>query len=104
MSEKIVTEIVEFKLEEYVNEDEFLKTVDFLEKNFHLKQKGFIDTELIKGKDERTYIMIQHWETMKDCKNVVRKMMQEPLTEDFRKSINSKTVKMTLSSQIKRWS
>ena len=44
-----------------------------LQNDFHSKQKGFVDTELIRGRDERTFLMIQHWETMSDCKNVVKK-------------------------------
>lgn len=104
MNEKIVTEIVEFKIVEGLEENDFLKIVDFLEENFHSKQKGFIDTELMKGREEGSYIMIQHWETMKDCKEVVQKMMKEPLTEKFRNSINPKSVKMVFSEQIQKWS
>ena len=74
-----------------------------LQNDFHSKQKGFDDTELIRGRDERTFLMIQHWETMSDCKNVVKKMMKEPLTEEFRQTIDPKTMKMTLSNRLNRW-
>jgi heme-degrading monooxygenase HmoA len=103
MYERIVTEVVEFEIVEGLEEDKFLKIVDFLEVEFHSKQKGFIDTEIMKGREERSYIMIQHWKTMNDCKAVVQKMMNEPLTESFRNSINPKSVKIVFSEQIQKW-
>ena len=67
MNKKIVTEIVEFEIVEGLEENEFLKIVDFLEENFHSKQKGFIDTELMKGREEGNYIQSrtrrQLWKT-----------------------------------------
>lgn len=102
--EKIVTEIVEFKILEGLEKNQFLKIVNFLEENFHSKQKGFIDSELMQGREDRSYIMIQHWETMKYCKAVAPKMMKEPLTEEFRSSIDPKSVKMVFSEQIRNWS
>ncbi|SES99197.1 hypothetical protein SAMN05660297_01121 [Natronincola peptidivorans] len=103
MKQKIATEIVEFKFNPNLSDEECIGIVDELEVNFHSKQKGFIDTELAKGKDGK-WTMIQHWATMEDVKVVVKLMMQEPTTEAFRKAIDPTTVKMQLLEQIHTWS
>ena len=43
----IITEIVRMKTVEGITKDEFIGVVDGLERNFHSRQKGFIDTELL---------------------------------------------------------
>ena len=97
MNNNIVTEIVEFKLAKAMPEE------DFLEKNFHSKQKGFIDTELVRGKESGQWLMIQHWASLDDAKEVVKLMMQVPITEEFRQSLDPTTVKMSLLQQVKTW-
>jgi len=103
MNNNIVTEIVEFKLAKAMPEEEFLKIVDYLEKLFHSKQKGFIDTELVRGKEAGQWLMIQHWASLDDAKEVVKMMMKVPITEEFRQSLDPTTVKMSLLQQVKTW-
>jgi hypothetical protein len=43
----ITTEIVTMKTVEGVTKDAFLRIVDRLEKDFHSKQPGFINSELL---------------------------------------------------------
>ncbi|SCY46239.1 antibiotic biosynthesis monooxygenase family protein [Alkaliphilus peptidifermentans] len=102
MNKEILTEIVEFKFKDNVPYEECIRIVDFLEKNFHSKQKGFIDTELAKGKDDK-WIMIQHWTSMEDFNAVVQLMMKESSTEEFRKAIDPTSVKMQFFNQIQLW-
>lgn len=103
MKKNIVTEIVEFSVAAELEEKEFMEIVEELEKSFHSKQKGFIDTEILRGKELGSYIMIQHWESMEECKDAVGKMMKESITEKFRNCIIAQSVKMVLSEQIKKW-
>ena len=69
---------------------------------FHSQQKGLIDAELVKGKDDK-WAMIQHWESMDDVKEAIKLMMQESSTEEFRQVVDPKTVKISLLEQIKIW-
>lgn len=46
----MITEIVTMKTIEDISREEFLAIVDGLEKNFHSKQDGFVDTELLEDK------------------------------------------------------
>ena len=102
MNQNIVTEIVEFKLVSEISDERFINVVDSLERNFHSKQSGFIDTELSKGNNNQ-WTMIQHWGSMEEVRKVVQLMMIEPSTEEFRHSIDPKSVKMLLLEQVKTW-
>jgi len=103
MSNLKCTEIAEFTIIPSVNEDEFVEIVSQLEESFHSKQKGFIDTELLKANNNSDWIMIQHWESVEDAKNSSRLMMQVPVTEAFRCSLDPKSVKLRYLNQIKTW-
>lgn len=103
VNKSIVTEIVEFKLTRVMTDEEFIPIVDALEINFHSKQKGFIDTELVRGKESGQWLMIQHWESLDDAKEVVKMMMKIPITEEFRQSLDPTSVKMSLLYKVKTW-
>lgn len=103
MDQNIVIEIVEFKLMSGVDEAAFIEIVNALEENFHSRQNGFISTELTKGKDGQ-WIMIQHWNSMEDAKEVIKAMMKTPVTEDFRQVLDPKSVKMLLLEHVLTWS
>lgn len=104
MSRNIVTEIVEFRVVPGINGEEFVKTVDLLEMNFHSLQSGFIDTELVKGKEDGQWIMIQHWKSMDEAKEAAKIMFKDPVTEGFRQAVDPSSVKMLLLEQVKTWS
>lgn len=100
MNSKTITEIASFNTISGTKELEFIEIVDALEKEFHMNQKGYIDSELIKGKEENQWIMIQHWETKNDAIESSRRMMQDEITEKFRNSLDSKSVKLSYLKQI----
>lgn len=103
MDKSIVIEMVEFKIISGISDADFIKIVDSLETNFHSKQKGFISTELAKGKEKGYWMMIQHWESMEDAKEVIKMMMKTPITEEFRKVLEPTSVKMSLLGQVSLW-
>lgn len=102
MTAKNVTEIVEFCFVPGYPDETVVELVDALEKNFHSKQRGFMDTELLKDASGK-WVMVQHWECMEDLKEVIKKMMKDPATEDFRNAIDPATVKMQLLSRVQTW-
>jgi hypothetical protein len=61
-----ITEIIEYKLNEGVDEEKFLAEVKTYYDYFKTTFKGFIDLEFTKGEDG--WINIMHWETMEDVK------------------------------------
>ena len=96
----IMTEIVTMKTVEGVTKDDFIKIVDDLEKNFHSKQIGFIDSELLFNDKTGEWIIIQHWENLNNLQSASKKMFGNPVTELFVKSLNPKSVKMLMLPQL----
>lgn len=99
----IITEIVRMKTVDKVTRDEFVKIVDGLERNFHSRQEGFIDTELLYHIEENEWYMIQHWNSENDLKQASKKIFIEKDAEDFVKSLDKQSVKMLILPQIATW-
>jgi len=99
----IITEIVTMKLAVNITNDDFISIVDGLEKNFHSKQPGFIDSELIFDEQNDTWIMIQHWETAVQLKDAARKIFTDNAAKYFVKVLDPKSVKMTIAPQLGIW-
>jgi heme-degrading monooxygenase HmoA len=99
----IVTEIVTFETLEDVSFEEFVQTVDMLECEFHSQQPGFIDTELLYDSKQKTWTMIQHWESMDELKKASKKMFEESVTEAFRKALNTKCIRIRTYPQLQVW-
>ena len=99
----IITEIVKMKIVEGTTKDEFIEIVDGLERNFHSKQKGFIDTELLYHDEENEWYMIQHWNSKDELKKASQKIFMDKGAEKFVKSLNKQSVKMLILPQIGNW-
>lgn len=103
MQQNVVTEIVEFRIVSGISDEMFERIVNDLETNFHSKQSGFIDTELVKGKEERQWVMIQHWASLEEAKEVSKRMFKTPVTEEFRQAVDPAEVKLSIFKQVKTW-
>ncbi|MBP2633584.1 MAG: hypothetical protein H6Q70_4212 [Firmicutes bacterium] len=99
----IITEIVRMKTVEGITKDEFIGVVDGLERNFHSRQKGFIDTELLYHDEENEWYMIQHWNSKDDLKEASKKIFIDKDAEDFVKSLDKQSVKMLILPRIATW-
>lgn len=99
-----ITEIVTMQIADGIARDEFIAIVDGLEVNYHSKQPGFIDCELIYYEPKDTWLMIMHWESKEQLQVSSQKMFKDSAAEPFVKSLNPKSVKMTITPQIKAWS
>lgn len=99
-----ITEIVRMKTVDGVDKGEFINIVDGLEKNFHSRQPGFVDTELLYNEEEEEWYMIQHWISKDDLKAASKKIFTDPAAGDFVRSLSKQSVKMLIFHQIKTWS
>lgn len=100
---QIAIEIIRFaKIDKY-NDDEFVEMIDKLEKDFHINQKGYIDTKLTRGKEAGSWIMIQHWDSLEEAREANKKFVQSPLTEKFRNSLDPQSVSLFFTDQTKFW-
>ncbi len=74
----MITEIIEFKLKENINEENFLTEAKIFAEYFKATFKGFVDMEFTKGEDK--WVSILHWDSMVDvlaCGEVLRTNPQE---------------------------
>lgn len=102
MEKEIITEIVKFNIYDDIEREDFIETVNQLENEFHKKQPGYIDSELVNAK-ESEWVMVMHWATIEEVKNASRKLMKEAKTEKFRNALIPKTVKIQYLEQVKNW-
>lgn len=103
MDKKLVTEIVSFDIDNAISDENFKEIVNSVEIEFHMKQAGYIDSELVKGKNN-SWTMIMHWESLEEVKHASKLLMKSDLTTSFRQAIIPSTVKMSYLEQIKKWS
>jgi len=74
----MITEIIEFKLNENTDEEKFMTEAKKYSDYFKATFKGFVDLEFTKGEDG--WVNIMHWDTMEDvkaCGEVLRTGPQE---------------------------
>ena len=100
---EIATEIVNFKPINGISETELIKIINNLDTNFLSKTKAYIDTELIKGKEEQAWIIIIHWRTMTEATEAIKEFSNSPLTEEYRKILDLKSVSFHFTDQIWTW-
>ena len=103
MDKRVVTEIVSFDIVESISTDTFKKIVNSLEIEFHMTQDGYIDSELLKGK-ENSWTMVMHWDSLEEVKLASKLLMKSDLTKKFRQAIIPSTVKMNYLEQVDKWS
>ena len=98
-----VTEIVSFKTINGISDNELIRIINNLDTNFLGKTKSYIDTELIKGKEEQSWTIIIHWRTMAEAREAIMEFTKSPLTAEYRKAVDQKSVSFHLTDQIKTW-
>jgi hypothetical protein len=98
-----VTEIVSFKTINGISDNALIDIINNLHTNFLSKTKSYIDTELIKGKEEQSWTIIIHWRTMAEATEAIMEFAKSPLTEEYRNAIDPKSVSFHFTDQIQTW-
>ena len=99
----IATEILNVKTINGISDDDFIEIINNLDTKFLSNTKGYIDTELLKGKEEQSWIIIIHWRTIAEGNEAFKEFANSPLTEEYRKSIDPQSVGFHFTEQIKIW-
>ncbi len=99
----VITEIVTMKTATKLIKEEFIRIVDGLERNFHSKQPGFMDTELLYNDKSDEWIMVQHWVSREEQKAASKKMFEDESAAAFVQALEPKTVKMSILPQLGKW-
>ena len=99
----LATEIVSFKTINGIYDNELIKIINNLDTNFLSKTKCYIDTELIKGKEEQSWTIIIHWRTMAEATEAIKEFANSPLTAEYRNILDPKSVSFHFTEQIQTW-
>jgi heme-degrading monooxygenase HmoA len=98
-----VTEVVKFKTIDGVSDDQLINIVDNLDANYLREVKGYLDTELIKEKEAQAWTIIIHWRNMAEASEAIKNFPESPLTEEYRMSLDPKSVDLYFTEQIWNW-
>jgi len=93
MKEKIVVEIVEWKIVPGADETSVLRAVQTACDNHISNEPGFIDWEIVKG-DKGSYMEILHWDSMEHALQAADNAKSDPACLAFFKYLDKNTVKM----------
>lgn len=99
----MITEILEFKVKDGIDNDELLKQVDYIVKNFHQKQSGHVDAELVKTDETGCWKIIFHYKTKEDIRKVGQKVHKSEVIQEFSKIIAPDSVKVSILEQFGYW-
>jgi len=88
----VVVELVQYKLRESVEEEDFLGTLKPVLKNFLEKQSGFLKPWEIYKSEDGTWTEIVRWRTMEDAKKAANPVIHGPC-EEFFSYMDKSTVK-----------
>jgi len=103
MDKKVITEVVSFETNKDCTIEQLMTIVNRVEKEFHMLQNGYIDSELVKGKENR-WAMVMHWESLEEVRQASKLMMKDQKTVQFRQAIIPSSVTMTYYQQTQTWS
>ena len=102
MSKNLIVEIAQYKLATGVDEQDFLKEAEIVQKDFLEKQNGYIDRELLKSEDGQ-WVEILHWNSMEEAHKAAEVMAQDPVALVYMQKIDLTSLKMLHVEQIKIW-
>lgn len=98
-NDNIFVEIVEFKLFEGTEEDEFLKASEVVTKDFLEKQPGYIKRELLKSERDE-WMDIVHWESFEDAQNASAEFLENDDCLKFAQLIDEEQMKIMHLEQV----
>ena len=98
----MITELVQMRIREDIEDEIFIGVVDAMERGFHMKLEGCVDSELFKD-DDGLWQMVMHWESREALKKASKLMMRSELTLDFRNCLIPGSVRISFFDQAGAW-
>lgn len=87
-------EIVNFRLNPGITEDEFIAETMSMERNFLGKLQGFLDRDTGKSADGE-WVVVLHWASAEDAQASMDKFVGNEGTKSFTSKIDMSTFRMT---------
>jgi hypothetical protein len=102
MKNTIITEFVKIEVLQNTTDEQIILKADLINE-FLQKQDGFIDAELIKQIDGKTWYFIYHIENIEKLKSVGEKLRNEKLFDEIMPLIIPGSLNVSFYSKLKNW-
>ena len=103
MKNAIITEFVKFKGLENRSDEQIITASENFINDFHVKQDGFIDVELIKPFEGNDWMLIFHFENMEKVKAIGEKMRSSKEFGEFATAIVPGSISVSFNHKLKGW-
>jgi hypothetical protein len=102
MKSKVITEFVKIEVLQTTTEEQLLTKADIIN-GFLQKQDGFIDAELVKAVEGKTWYFIYHIENFDKLKAVGEKIRTIKLFDELTPLIEPGSMSVSFYQQCKNW-
>ena len=99
----MITELIEFKLKDTTNVNVLVEQLDKVYTEFHIKQDGYIDTELIENAQTGLWQMIHHYATMEDVEKLKDTLPHSEAIKGFSALVIPESFKVSFYKHQGKW-
>ena len=99
----MVSEIVSLKTNRPMQDQEFISAIDQMDADFLSKTKGYVGTELIRGREDQAWTVIIHWKNLAQAQKALKEFAQSPYTQKYRDCVDHKSVCFHMTDQVYTW-
>lgn len=99
----MITELIEFEKKAEITNKQLVEQAEMIVNEFHKKQDGYVDMELISDKTNQHWQMIIHYQSMQDIEKVKENVPKSEVLNDFRNLVIPETMKVTFHNQHGKW-
>jgi hypothetical protein len=99
----MITELIAFEKRNEISSNELIDVAEKVVTNFHKKQDGYVDMELIKESSGRLWKMIVHYQTMEDIEKVKINIPQSKVIKEFTQLVIPESMDVSFFEQQQKW-
>jgi hypothetical protein len=99
----MITELIAFELREGISNDSLIRQADTVINDFHRKQEGYIDMELVSGTSDSTWQMILHYRSMEDIEKVKNNIPHSDAIKDLTEMLKPGSLQVSFYENRGKW-
>lgn len=99
----MITELIEFEVCEGISNEQLITKAEKVVTDFHKKQDGYIDMELVKDNLKGIGKMIVHYETMEDIEKVKNNIPHSKAVKEFTGLLKPESLNVSFYEKQKKW-
>ncbi|MBN2772851.1 MAG: hypothetical protein JXR31_01290 [Prolixibacteraceae bacterium] len=99
----MITEFISFELSDGIGHEQLILQADRVVNEFHKKQDGYVDMELVCENSGKQWQMVIHYQTMDDIEKVKTNLPKSCAIKGFTELIRPGTMKVSFYGQKGKW-